>query len=1288
MDYHEVRRGFWDFRPQLKMTNLKLKVACILCFALCAFLCISCGEKENKNLVNARDLIQQGKYKESQDVTALRSELDLVLSADAGDTQALCPRKALDIIGSGANAATQQKAVEEIIKLVTSVEAEIKKLDAIDKDLLTDDDKDKLEKLNRQWVLSLEPSAIILKSQTGWISNVGQPAVDLLIELLKTPNPAIQDDIVDLFVSFKDLTFDALIKALQNPNDMVRRHAVIALGKIGDERAIEPITERLNDEAPGVRFYVPVALDMIGGEKIIEPMHEALKNEMAKVRTAAANILGKIEDEAGIDSLMNLLADNDSYAKTSAINALTKIGKPAVPKLIAVLETDAENITLPPTEFIGDKIGNEYKKVLAKRAALEVSAASILGNINDPRAVAPLIEVLKKKASAEATEEEKANVASIRSGAAAALTVIGPAAVEPLISILESPTQDEETRIQVISILGGIGDKRSVEPLIAALKEDSKKSIRSSSAASLGLLIDRRAVPALIAALKDEDVVTRANAAASLGTIKDKRATQPLIDVIMDETEREKIRSAAIGSLGTIKDTLALDPLVKILIDEYEKEGIRKSAASALRVMENAWASEALIGLLKGEVVYGIFMPEKGSVSRWVKKEGDGNMPGEQILEVSAAAGKTMVEAPARGKLVKIYIKAGEEAEAKALLGLISYDDRDIDQEERSSIRSAAAYSLGKVKGENALEALLRSVRKDKSAAVRKNAATALWELDKADARSTLIKVLKGDDSGSVRSNAALALGKGAVKGASAVSPLINALQNDKYDSTRENAAWSLGEINNEGSVTPLVSTVVEGRKGKEESSAVVNQVITALDKQAAKAVDQLIDVLEDKEIDEVPRSIAARILGLIESANAIEPLKTALKDESVVVRSEAAKSLGLIVNRSSREALVEVLVNEDEWITTRANAATALQRIKDELAVEPLIKELSSEITAIRSNAVLALGPLQDKRATLPLMQIVENEAEDDTIRANAIVSIGTIGDSQAVDVIMAALKSDNITMRQKAADALGALEVNAAVEPLMEILRDMSQPVVLRTSAATALGKIGDDRVAPLLRQRLDDKNESDAVWKAVGIAAGKLRVSQVSPWVSERAYDTWELAAVRSAAFKALTASVSDLTKLVEMLSDATVAIRSGAALALGETGNKDAIQPLIEKMQKDGEEAVRRDSAIGLASLADPSSEQALIKAHQEDATASVRIQSALALGNIKGQAGIAALIKTVQDTSIGRNIRANSAKALGNAGSAEAVPALKTALEDNLAVVHFEAAEALRKITGENYGYER
>jgi len=1268
-----------------------LKTACIIALISCfLFLIIGCGEEGDKNLIEARAQIQSGKYKSPQELSQINASLKSALAKEADNSEILCPLRATEIINSGASPESQKKAIADILASVAKLESQIKKLEAVDKDLITDNEKNQLEKLQRKWYLTLEPTAILLTSDSQWIQNVRNEALNLLVESFKVINPHIHSRAVDLMVQFKDQSYDILVNALQNEDMMVRRQSLIALGKIGDERAIEPIAKLLDDEDAGVKFHVPISLNLIGGQNIIAPLHDALKNQMAQVRMISADFLGEMKDETSVPLLIDLLTDDIAYIRSSAANALTKIGSPAIPDLMQVIETQAENVTLLPSDFVGDKIADKYKKELTKRASIQSYVATILGDMKDMRAIPKLLQAMKHTATADATEEEKTNALTVRTSASTALGVIGAPAVEGLITIASNENETETARVNAISVLGIILDKRAVVPLIATLK-DQNKAVRATSATTLGVIKDRRALVPLMDALQDSDVVARINAATALGLLADKTATQSLLAILNNKDEREKLRTAALDSLGLIKDTTSLEPILKILIDEYEKDGIRKSAATALRLMENAYPSEAVIALLKGELVYPIIMPEKGTVTKWLKEKGDDDFIRNvtPLVQIKTDKGSKEITSPDTGGLVEIYMANGTEAEAGAILGLISYRDRDIEQEERSSIRNMAASALGLVKGENAVPALMTAVNKDKNGAVRKNAASSLRELDKAQAIPALLKAMKGDDSGVVRSEAAYALGVSTLMSADSVPALINTLRKDKYESARIKAAWSLGELLDKRAVKPLIDVIVEGKDDAKEAPAVITEAITALDKLAGNAIDPAIAVLKDENIDEVPRSYAARILGLIESPNAVEPLMDALKYDSVVIRSESAKALGLINDRRATEALISVIKDSNEWITVRINAVSLLGNIKDERAVLPLIDELKSDVTAIRDNAVVALGNIKDKRAVPLLTEMLQNPKEDDAVRANAITSLAKIADSSASTAILGALKSDNETIRQNAVIATGDLPIMGAVDELLSIVRDLNELVALRASAAEALGKLNDRRAIPVLVDRIGDPGETDTLWIQAAASAGKLKAQTIPALVEQKAKDVLEPVVVRNAALMAMsgTGNNQDFAVILEMLDNATLEIRYGSALALGNTGRRDAVEPLITKLQNDVEEAVRNHSAKALSQMADPGSEQALIKSFNEDA-ASVKNEAAIGLGNINKQAGISVLISVVQDNTKANDHRWNSAIALGDANASQAVTALQTALNDNNGTIHFESAEALRKITGQTHGYER
>ena len=116
--------------------------------------------------------------------------------------------------------------------------------------------------------------------------------------------------------------------------------------------------------------------------------------------------------------------------------------------------------------------------------------------------------------------------------AAAALTEIGRAAVQPLLGILKH--QQAHARRNAAWALGALDDRRAVEPLIAILN-DTDADVREQTAWALGAIGDPRAIDGLSKALRDEDPDVREQTAWALGAIGDRRATDALLAALKDE---------------------------------------------------------------------------------------------------------------------------------------------------------------------------------------------------------------------------------------------------------------------------------------------------------------------------------------------------------------------------------------------------------------------------------------------------------------------------------------------------------------------------------------------------------------------------------------------------------------------------------------------------------------------------------------------------------------------------------------------------------------------------------
>ena len=206
-----------------------------------------------------------------------------------------------------------------------------------------------------------------------------------------------------------------------------------------------------------------------------------------------------------------------------------------VPALIIVLKEDKDEDVRGSAAYVLGEIGDKravepliyaLKKDKSKSKRVQRSAAAALGKIGDKRAVEPLIDAVN-------------NDEDVRRSAARALgnLDVDDKRVVELVELLIKALRDEDSDAQSAAayVLGEIGDERAVEPLIYALKKDKSKQVRANAAAALGKIGDKRAVQPLIDALSDEKNWVRRNAVHALGEIGDKRAVEPLIDALKDE---------------------------------------------------------------------------------------------------------------------------------------------------------------------------------------------------------------------------------------------------------------------------------------------------------------------------------------------------------------------------------------------------------------------------------------------------------------------------------------------------------------------------------------------------------------------------------------------------------------------------------------------------------------------------------------------------------------------------------------------------------------------------------
>ena len=388
---------------------------------------------------------------------------------------------------------------------------------------------------------------------------------DALREMLNMGDESIQKQVLDTLKVKRvgraaPTSMVTLVSELAtHEQESVARRAVLALGNTTEANLVLPVlTEAISDSKRRIRENAITALGRLGDERALEPLIAALKGTDRGVQETATKALVELLLELGPPAIITALKGTDRGIRETAIVALEKLGKlrdaRAVKPLIVALKDSDEEVRRRAASVLGE-LGDAWAVeplIVALKGSdekVQQKAAEALGKLGEP-AVGPLVAALK---------DGDANVPGY---AAWALFKVGKSAVGPLIAALKN--SDTSMRFGVALVLSQLGEP-AVEPLIAALG-DSDQHMRSGAAFALGWLRDARAVEPLIAALKDGDKNVRSEAAKALGMLGDARAVEPLIAALKDGDKN--VRSEAAEALRCVGTPRARITVMKYKVQE------------------------------------------------------------------------------------------------------------------------------------------------------------------------------------------------------------------------------------------------------------------------------------------------------------------------------------------------------------------------------------------------------------------------------------------------------------------------------------------------------------------------------------------------------------------------------------------------------------------------------------------------------------------------------------------------------------------------------------------------
>ncbi|QPC82485.1 HEAT repeat domain-containing protein [Phototrophicus methaneseepsis] len=351
----------------------------------------------------------------------------------------------------------------------------------------------------------------------------------------------------------------ALIERLrQDEHDIVRERAAAALAQIGDERAIEPLIDALDDPATWTRNRVIYVLGASGDQRAVDPLIELLDHADLTTQGNAAWALGAIGDVRALNPLIGLLKSKNATVRGNAAWALGELAQPqAIAPLFPLLQDKSPEVRSKAAWAMGSlgELTGETRMVPALLRMLDDHAEIKNG---------PTTHVIVSQYAAEAlmqigTDEAKAAVEHWRPLAAEQLR---PRRIQQLISVLSQT--DPDTITAAVEQLVEMGPP-TLEPLMEALKSKNVR-IRQNAARALGDLHLPQAGPALMIALADTDIGVWSQATAALAKLG--KSVVPLLQPALNSSKRLVKMGASLALWRIQREERAFQTLLTALHDE------------------------------------------------------------------------------------------------------------------------------------------------------------------------------------------------------------------------------------------------------------------------------------------------------------------------------------------------------------------------------------------------------------------------------------------------------------------------------------------------------------------------------------------------------------------------------------------------------------------------------------------------------------------------------------------------------------------------------------------------
>ncbi|NOZ84996.1 MAG: hypothetical protein GXP49_01790 [Deltaproteobacteria bacterium] len=344
------------------------------------------------------------------------------------------------------------------------------------------------------------------------LRQIGEGVIPSLLDAL--PGLSLEEQVLtfEVLATLGDeRTLPAMIDALNEPDDRLKEAAAEAIGALGDARGIEPLTGLLSSDEPNVSRVAINALISLAGmhpEKVRKAAIFAYENASSPAqRKSALDILAEVPAGGHDEIILSAVHDDNAMVRIAALKGIKSLHKSRASgkyynALVAALTDENADVRASASDYLGELDDARAVRPLLSmlhddNVLARVAAIKALGKIGDPSCSPALREMLKN------------TVGLVTVAAIEALSKVAPEDfLEEMDTFMEF--DDPEVLKEVARALRTIPLKAAEDALVSLLDRTSWE-VRSEAA---GALADRGAaekIPEIKARLeKEQDDFVRA----------------------------------------------------------------------------------------------------------------------------------------------------------------------------------------------------------------------------------------------------------------------------------------------------------------------------------------------------------------------------------------------------------------------------------------------------------------------------------------------------------------------------------------------------------------------------------------------------------------------------------------------------------------------------------------------------------------------------------------------------------------------------------------------------------